>query len=437
MMLLRLQTLCLSQTSCLPCPSLHHSHALLASHPPHPATHPFTLHCAFDSVIQSHQESTEFSSIDGQQTVPLEPIFLEGNSRHFDGDLYKKQHARRTKFKRLRPIDKERKYPSKPGKTQNVPPKAKWMIRQVRDSAVQDMLATVKKCAKVVRPDRADWLYLLKYLGGEQDKGPFFQIYEFVLLEESFNACAQDYTNLMLAYIEVKKYETAEQTMKIMEERDIYPDLIVYTVLITMYGKLGRADLVKEKFEELKIWGLEPDPIVYCAMIEAYCHSGQLKEAELCFKDMEAAGLPFKVQIFTSLIRGYGNLGQIMEAERTFRLLQLKCIYPDRRAYSALMDAYTKIDDLEQAMQVFENMLSVGMKPTDRSLARLVIACQNKNLLEQATNLLQKLESKCLKPGSETMVSFRAWLDKLGLAEEVDLLSGEIKKRRGLKSSCR
>lgn len=317
---------------------------------------------------------------------------------------------------------------AKPGKRQNVPPKARKMILELRELHSKDFPSALTRFT-LLKPDRAAWLYVLRFFKEKEDKSMLIQVFNFVLLEPAFKASARDYTNLMLVYVQLKNPEAAERTLKLMIEREIFPDLVTFTVLIGMHGNLGKFDMVNEKFSELKLRGLIPDTLVYCALIEAYSQLGHAKAAEMFLQDMELSDLPLKIEVFISLIRGYGNIGQVEEADRIFQLMQAKLFYPERRAYSALMDVYTKDGDLIHAIEVLNNMLSVGIEPTDKALARLLIACENKDMLQEATELVGKIESKCFKFGTKALISFKGWLQKLGLDTEVKQISLEVDRR--------
>lgn len=319
-------------------------------------------------------------------------------------------------------------YRSKPGKRQNVPPKARRIILSLRDLPVEDF-ATALKNFKSIGPERADWLYVLRYFKEKEDKSMLLEVFNFVLLQPAFKASARDYTNLVRVFAQLKNHEAVERTLKVMVEREVFPDLVTYTVVIGMYGKLGDFNMVKSKFNELKVYGLVPDTIIYCAVIEAYSQLGYAAEAESMLEVMERAELPLKKEIFISLIRGYGNVGLVVDAERVFQLMQAKLLYPERRSYSALMDAYTKDEDVKHAIQVFNNMVDVGIEPTDKSLARLLIACEQKNMLQEAMEIVEKLESKSFKFGTNMLISFSGWLAKLRLEKEVELMSLEVEKR--------
>ncbi|MCO5576520.1 hypothetical protein L7F22_030331 [Adiantum nelumboides] len=269
---------------------------------------------------------------------------------------------------------------SKAGKRQNVPRKARQMILTLRDLPVEEFATALKKF-RSINPDRADWLYVLRYFREKEDKSMLLEVFNFVLLQPAFKASARDYTNLIRIFVQLKNHEAVEDTLKVMLAREVFPDLVTFTVLIGMYGKLGNLDMVKRKFDELKLYRLVPDTITYCAVIEAYCQLGYAAEAELFLETMERADLPLKIEIFISLIRGYGNIGLVKDAERVFQLMQAKLLYPERRSYSVLMDAYTKDEDVRHAIEVFNNMVAVGIEPTDTSLARLLIACEKKDML--------------------------------------------------------
>ncbi|KAH7286345.1 hypothetical protein KP509_32G002500 [Ceratopteris richardii] len=348
-------------------------------------------------------------------------------------DLDMQKDFRRRPFRpRIKVDSPPPRCPPKPGKRQNIPPKAKQMIFKLRDLSVEDFAAALSTL-KHLNAERADWLYVLRYFHEKEEKSMLLEVFKFVLLEPAFEASARDYTNLIRVLVRLGDSEAVEHTLKLMVERGVFPDLVTFTVIIGFYGKLGNLYMVKKKFEQLKFYGLVPDNIIYCALIEAYSQLGYAKKAESIMEAMQAAGLSLKIEIFISLIRGYGIIGQVKDAERVFQLMQANLFYPERRSYSALMDAYTKDEDVERAIQVFTNMVAVGIEPTDKALARLVIACEKKNMLREAMEVMETLENKSFKLGTYMLSSLKEWLKKLELHREVNDMTVELEKRVKLK----
>lgn len=328
------------------------------------------------------------------------------------------------------PVETDEKY--------RVTRKTKWMIKQLRSPLSNDVPAMLEQWVKTMYPRRSDWLDLLAEFKEEKDRDLMLQIFEFALLEDTFEVRSQDVTNILVKYINLERYDDVERVMEILDTKGFPPDFVVCTVLLDMYCKLKKLDKARGMFDRIRSLGFVPDVVACSKLIDFYCESGNPEAGEMLLSEIEDEKVHGTIDTYLSVMKGYGKLGQLSEACRIFQVIKGDPFLRremDTKAYSALMDAYTHANMLSAATLELENLLAEGMVPEDQSVSLLIAAHEKKNHFHKAVDVLLKMESKAVRPGVETLTTLISWFGRLGLVDEAEILFKEIEKT-GERSEC-
>lgn len=278
---------------------------------------------------------------------------------------------------------------------------------------------------KVMKPRRADWLSVLKEM--TRSESPLlFEVMEFALLEDSFEANVRDYTKLIDIYAKHNHIEHAENALQVMTSRGFPCDQVTMTVLINMYSKAGNLNRAKDTFEEIQLLGLPLDKRAYGAMIMAYIRAGMLNLAENLMKEMETKEIYAGREVYKALLRAYSTVGDADGAQRVFDAIQFARIVPDNKICALLMNAYCVGGDSDKALSVFENMRSVGLKPNDKCIALVLGAYERENNLAKAMAFLKDLEDNGVTIDQEASEVVERWFQRLGVVD--DELQHDLKR---------
>lgn len=278
---------------------------------------------------------------------------------------------------------------------------------------------------KVMKPRRADWLSILKELM-RSDSPVIFEVMEYALLEDSFEANVRDYTKLIDTYAKHNCEESAQKAFQAMKSRGFPCDQVTLTVLVNMYSKAGNLTRAKETFEEIQLLGLPIDKRAYGAMIMAYVRAGMLDLAESLMKEMEAKEIFAGREVYKALLRAYSTVGDADGAQRVFDAIQFARIVPDSKLCALLINAYCIGGHSEKALSVLENMRSVGLKPSDKCIALILGAFERENYLDRALALLKDLEADGITLDQEASNVLEQWFQRLGVVD--DELQHDLKK---------
>ncbi|PIA49939.1 hypothetical protein AQUCO_01300579v1 [Aquilegia coerulea] len=286
------------------------------------------------------------------------------------------------------------------------------------------LFSMLRAWVKIMKPKRADWLLVLKEMA-KLEHPLIFEVTEFALLEDSFEANIRDYTKLIDGYAKQKRLQDAEDTFQAMKSKGLTCDQITFTVLIQMYSKAGNLNQAEETFEELKLLGLPVDKRAYGAMIMAYVRAGMPQDGENLLREMEAQEIYAGKEVYKALLRAYSNLGDTLGAQRVFDLIQLARISPDVKLCALLINAHRVAGQSDGARSVFDNLRRAGLEPSDKCVALMLGAYEKENKLNVALDLLMDLEKDNIMVGKEASEVLVGWFRRLGVVDEMALVLSE------------
>ena len=220
------------------------------------------------------------------------------------------------------------------------------------------------------------------------------QIFEFALLEDTFEVRSQDITRIVVKYINLERYDDVERLISTLDAKGFPSDFVVCTLLLDMYCKLRRLDKAREVYDRIRSLGYVPDVAVCTELIDFYCTTGNPESGEMLLAEMEDEKVHGTVETYLAVLKGYGRLGQVSEAVRIFGMIKQDVFlrpHMGPNVYSALMNAYTQAKMLPSAVLMMEDMLVAGLMPEDESVALLISAYEKTNQFEKALDVLLKL----------------------------------------------
>ncbi|KAA8520530.1 hypothetical protein F0562_014786 [Nyssa sinensis] len=274
---------------------------------------------------------------------------------------------------------------------------------------------------KIMKPRRADWLVVLKELSS-LNHPLFFEVAEFAILEESFEANVRDYTKIIHGYGKLNRLQDAEKTMLAMKRRGFICDQVTLTALIHMYSKAGNLKLAEETFEEMKLLGSPLDKRSYGSMIMAYIRVGMLDQGESLLREMEAKEIYAGREVYKALLRAYSMIGDSEGAQRVFDSIQFAGIIPDAKLCGLLINAYVVAGQSHKACIAFENLRKAGLEPNDKCVALILASYEKENKLNKALDLLIDMERDNIMVGKEASEILAGWFRRLGVVKEVELV---------------
>ncbi|KAM1654373.1 hypothetical protein EV2_006931 [Malus domestica] len=98
------------------------------------------------------------------------------------------------------------------------------------------------------------------------------------------------------------------------EDKNLKPNLITHTTLISSYSKRQGLEEALSLFEEMVMNAIYPDVVAYSSIINGICKYGRLSEAKVLLREMEEMGVDPNHISYTTLVDFLFKAGSSMEA---------------------------------------------------------------------------------------------------------------------------
>lgn len=203
-------------------------------------------------------------------------------------------------------------------------------------------------------------------------------------------------------------------------------NVIHYNIMLGIFGRARRWDLVQELWSEMKSSRIAPTNSTYGTLINAYCKAGLNEKALLWLGDMYKQGMKPDEVTMGIVVQMYKQAREFQKAERFFKKWSLcfsdapetqKCY--SLYTYNTLIDTYGKAGELEKASDTFAQMLKAGIVPDLVTFNTMIHVCGNHGRLEEVASLMAMMEELRCLPNTRTfniLISIYVKSGDIGLA---------------------
>ena len=190
------------------------------------------------------------------------------------------------------------------------------------------------------------------------------------------------------------------------------------TAMISVLGKMGRADLAKEAFDEGVADGYGHTVYAYSALISAYARSGLFSEALKLFESMKSIGLRPNSVTYNTVIDAMGKGGEdLQRMTQIFKEMVKNGVRPDKVTFNSLLAGCSRAGHWEDAWNMFDEMLLMGV-PRDvftyNTFIDALCKCGN---MDMALGLLSEMRLSKVIPN---VVTYSTLMDGFSKQERFD-----------------
>merc|ERR1719201_1069241 len=133
-----------------------------------------------------------------------------------------------------------------------------------------------------------------------------------------------------------KEMSVAETLWQEMLQKNMQPNLLVYTSMIKAYGQSGYVDKALTTLESMRAH-CAPDAFTYAAAMSAVARTGDYSRTRELFVEMTSAGIAPSHHHFNSLLTSCASVGDASTAEAIFRLLPSYNLKPRVEDFTTLL----------------------------------------------------------------------------------------------------
>ncbi|KAJ8905675.1 hypothetical protein NDN08_002181 [Rhodosorus marinus] len=152
------------------------------------------------------------------------------------------------------------------------------------------------------------------------------------------------------------------------------PNIVSYTLKMTMLGTTGDLSAASEVVEELKRNGSEPDVALFNNLMKMYAERRDKNGVQNTLNTMHANGLEVNARTVSFLVKFYTEEDELELAEHTYSTAPPE-IQENNLVRLSLMKLYTARGSLDQALALYDSMRGANMGIRRRALQLLIMGC--------------------------------------------------------------
>ncbi|KAK9139173.1 hypothetical protein Scep_008854 [Stephania cephalantha] len=239
-----------------------------------------------------------------------------------------------------------------------------------------------------------DYNYLLREFGNRGDCSKAVCCFEFAIGRERKRSEQGKLASAMISVL--GRLGRADLARNVFEEANAggYGNTVyAFSALISAYGRGGYRDEALGVFGSMKELGLRPNLVTYNAVIDACAKGGAEFSRALEFLDeMVKNGVQPDRITFNSLLAVCGRSGLWEDAKNLFHEMVYRGIHQDIFTYNTLLDAVCKGGQMDLAFEIMSDMPSKGVWPNVVTYSTVIDGCAKAGKLEEALNLFEEMK---------------------------------------------
>ncbi|KAJ0974811.1 hypothetical protein J5N97_016776 [Dioscorea zingiberensis] len=166
------------------------------------------------------------------------------------------------------------------------------------------------------------------------------------------------YNILILALCEKGELHAALDTLKLMEENGIMPDLITFNTLLNGFYSSNLFLDGEKVWDKMKEKNIDPNIRSYNAKLRGLVLQGRTMEAVELVGELDNLGLKPDVFSFNAVIKGYLQDGKLEEAKKVYLELIKNDCAPNRWTFELLIPKLYEVGELDMALKLCYESLS-------------------------------------------------------------------------------
>ncbi|KAH7571495.1 hypothetical protein JRO89_XS04G0062300 [Xanthoceras sorbifolium] len=183
------------------------------------------------------------------------------------------------------------------------------------------------------------------------------------------------------------------------------PSVIVYTILLRIYGQVGKIKLAEQTFLEMLEAGCEPDEVACGTMLCTYARWGRHKAMLTFYSAVQERGIIPSTAVFNFMLSSLHKKsfhGMVIDL---WRQMVDKGVVRNSFTYTVVISSLVKEGLHEEALKTFYEMKNTGFAPEEVTYSQLISLSTKNGKWDEALKLYEDMKCQGIVPSNYTCAS--------------------------------
>ncbi|RDX67819.1 Pentatricopeptide repeat-containing protein, partial [Mucuna pruriens] len=183
------------------------------------------------------------------------------------------------------------------------------------------------------------------------------------------------------------------------------PSVIVYTIILRLYGQVGKLKVAEEIFLEMLDVGCEPDEVACGTMLCSYARWGRHKAMLSFYSAVKERGIILSVAVFNFMLSSLQKKSLHREVVEVWKDMVEKGVTPNHFTYTVVISSLIKEGLHEDAFKTFDEMRNSGVVPEEVTYSLLINLNAKSGNRDEVQRLYEDMRFRGIIPSNYTCAS--------------------------------
>lgn len=184
-----------------------------------------------------------------------------------------------------------------------------------------------------------------------------------------------------------------------------HPSVIVYTILLRIYGQVGKIKLAEQTFLEMLEVGCEPDEVACGTMLCSYARWGHHKAMFSFYSAIKERGIVVSIAVYNFMLSSLQKKSLHGKVIVLWRQMVDKRVAPNNFTYTVVISSLVKEGLHKEAFKTFNEMRTMGLVPEEVIYSLLITVSTKNSNWHEALKLYEDMRSHRIVPSKFTCAS--------------------------------
>jgi pentatricopeptide repeat protein len=180
------------------------------------------------------------------------------------------------------------------------------------------------------------------------------------------------------------------------------PSVVVYTIVLRLYGQVGKIKMAEETFLEMLEVGCEPDAVACGTMLCTYARWGRHSAMLTFYKAVQERRILLSTSVYNFMLSSLQKKSFHGKVIDLWLEMVEEGVPPNEFTYTLVVSSYAKQGFKEEALKAFGEMKSLGFVPEEVTYSSVISLSVKAGDWEKAIGLYEDMRSQGIVPSNYT-----------------------------------